>query len=67
MRSQPWFAKAEHGLVYLVRGAWNSAFLNQFANFPNVRHDDLVDSVSGCFSIIAPPTSWGNKVEFMSI
>jgi len=30
MRSQPWFAKAEAGLVYLVRGSWNSAFLNQF-------------------------------------
>ena len=66
MRSQPWFAKVEAGLVYLVRGPWNSAFLNQFANFPDTRHDDLVDSVSGCFAILSPPTSWG-KIEFISI
>lgn len=66
MRSQPWFAKAEAGLVYLVRGPWNSAFLNQFANFPDVRHDDLVDCVSGCFAILAPPSSWG-KIEFIAL
>lgn len=67
MRAQPWFSKAEHGLVYLVQGSWNSSFINQVANFPNTRHDDLVDSVSGCFAIIAPVNAYKGNIEFLRV
>lgn len=31
------------GKVFLVRGGWNSAFIDQCANFPNDVHDDMLD------------------------
>lgn len=33
----------EGGRVYLVQGAWNEAFLNQIAMFPNAKHDEHID------------------------
>jgi hypothetical protein len=31
------------GKVYLVKGPWNDAFIDQCASFPNDTHDDMVD------------------------
>lgn len=31
------------GKVFLVRGSWNDAFIDQCANFPNDIHDDMLD------------------------
>lgn len=58
MRAQSWFAKAEQGLIYLVSGDWNNAFLDQLSSFPISNHDDRIDSVSGCFHIISPVKRW---------
>jgi predicted phage terminase large subunit-like protein len=66
MRAQPWFAKAYNGLVYMMMGDWNTEFLNQLGGFPSARHDDRIDSVSGCFAILAPVKKW-RKTEFISI
>lgn len=33
----------EGGRVYLVKGNWNDAYLNQVAAFPNAKHDEHVD------------------------
>lgn len=52
-RAQPWVARAERGRVYLVRGAWNGAFLNEATSFPVGAHDDQVDAVSGALSLLA--------------
>lgn len=38
--SQPTMAS---GKVFLIRGSWNSAFIDQCATFPNDVHDDMVD------------------------
>jgi phage terminase large subunit-like protein len=35
------------GKVYLVRGAWTRTFLSEAIGFPQKKHDDQVDSVSG--------------------
>jgi hypothetical protein len=50
--------------VCLVKGGWNTAFLDGLAMFPNGRHDDQFDAVSGAFSRLCryaqqytPPTS----------
>lgn len=39
--------QVESGNVYLPEGAhWNSAFIEEFAQFPNAKHDDQVDALS---------------------
>jgi predicted phage terminase large subunit-like protein len=48
-RAQPFAAQAEAGNVVLLRGAWNEAFLDELANFPNGATKDQVDASSGAF------------------
>jgi predicted phage terminase large subunit-like protein len=35
--------KIEAGRVFLIEGQWNSNFITQCSQFPNARHDDMVD------------------------
>lgn len=49
-RARPVSAKAEAGLVKLVRGPWIPDFLDELDAFPSEEHDDQVDSTSGAFS-----------------
>lgn len=59
-RAMPFFAQAEAGNVRLVRGAWNSDFLDEIAAFPSGAHDDQVDAASAAFNAIAHQASyWG--------
>lgn len=44
--SQPTLAS---GRVFLVRGGWNEAFIDQCCNFPNDLHDDMLDIL--CYAI----------------
>ncbi len=37
------------GKVFLVKGSWNNAFIDQCASFPNDVHDDMVDVL--CYAI----------------
>jgi predicted phage terminase large subunit-like protein len=57
VRAEPLAAHAEAGNVRLVRGAWNSDFLEELASFPNGRYSDQVDASSGAFNKLAaePP------------
>lgn len=48
-RAAPVARAAQVGNVRLVSGAWNRVWLDEFAGFPNVAHDDQVDSLSGVF------------------
>jgi predicted phage terminase large subunit-like protein len=66
MRAQSWFSRAALGLIFLVKGKWNEDFLQQLSNFPASKHDDLVDSVSGCFAVLAPAKKW-SKPSFLSV
>jgi predicted phage terminase large subunit-like protein len=51
-RALPWIALAEAGKVFLVSGHWNSEFMLQAEAFPNGKHDDLVDGVSGVYQML---------------
>jgi len=51
-RALPFLAQAEAGNVRLVRGAWNSEWLDEIAAFPLGLHDDQVDSASLAFNNI---------------
>lgn len=50
VRAQPVSAAAEAGNVKLIRGRWNTAFLDEVTMFPNGDHDDIVDVLSGAFT-----------------
>lgn len=66
MRANIWFAEAQNGKIFIVRGDWNENFLDQFASFPEARHDDRVDSVSGARVTLAPIRNW-KKLDFITV
>jgi predicted phage terminase large subunit-like protein len=45
-------AQCEHGLVKLVEGSWNQAFIDELCAFPNGVHDDQVDASSAAFRAV---------------
>lgn len=56
-RAKPVSAQAEAGNVKLVRGLWNDQFLRVLENFPNGRHDDELDALSGAYERLADSSS----------
>jgi predicted phage terminase large subunit-like protein len=59
-RWAPLSAQAEVGNVYLVRGTWNSLWLDHMCQLPFGAHDDLGDASGDAFNYLNPgePT-WG--------
>ena len=49
-RARPLAAQVEGGNVYLVEGAWNSAFIAEAASFPRGRLKDRIDAASRAYS-----------------
>jgi hypothetical protein len=45
-RATPLAAQAEGGVVKLLRGHWNGAFLDEAEIFPLGKHDDQIDAAS---------------------
>lgn len=60
VRSGPVSAACENGLIKIVRGPWNKAFLDELDKFldektmdpPPGYHDDQVDAFSGAFNVL---------------
>jgi predicted phage terminase large subunit-like protein len=50
IRALPFAAQLEAGNVYLVKGAWNQAYIDELISFPAGRNDDQVDATSGAFN-----------------
>lgn len=48
-RANPVAAKAEQGLVSVLRGPWQTDFFDEVEAFPYGGHDDQVDALSGAF------------------
>jgi predicted phage terminase large subunit-like protein len=57
-RADPFAAQCEHGLVKLVEGAWNRAFIDELCAFPNGAHDDQVDAASAAFRALLRRVTW---------
>jgi predicted phage terminase large subunit-like protein len=53
VRAEPVSDAARGGIVGIVAGAWNAAFLTELEGFPKAPHDDQVDSLSGAFNKLA--------------
>src|SRR6476646_9168831 len=52
-RADPLAAQCEAGNVKVVKGPWNSDYLNELCSFPGGDHDDQVDASSGAFHKLA--------------
>ena len=66
MRANAWFAEAALGQFYMVQGNWNEGFLDQLSSFPEGRHDDRIDAVSGARQVIAPFKAW-KHISFLHL
>jgi predicted phage terminase large subunit-like protein len=53
-RALPWIALAEAGKVFLIRGAWNTEFIDEACSFPAGTHDDQIDAVSIAVKMTRP-------------
>ena len=42
--------------MFLVKGPWNEAFVQELQNFPTGRHDDQVDAVVDAFTALTDPS-----------
>lgn len=51
-RAMPFLAQAQAGNVRIVRGPWNSAYLDELTAFPIGGHDDQMDATSAAFARI---------------
>ena len=53
VRAMPFAAQCEAGNVSLLRGDWNSAYLDEMSTFPLGTNDDQVDASSGAYNKLA--------------
>jgi len=51
-RALPLAARAEAGKVFLVKGHWNGALIDELITFPRGEHDDQVDALSGGYEML---------------
>lgn len=57
VRADPVRSQAEAGNVYLVKGRWNKAWLEELSGFPNGAYQDQVDATSGALArLVALPS-----------
>lgn len=64
-RALPLAAQAEAGNVYLVRGNWNRAFLDEIEAFPQSKIKDQVDAASRAFGELLGRKSKGLQIKRM--
>lgn len=57
-RADPFAAQCEHGIVKLIEGQWNQAFIDELCAFPNGAHDDQVDAASAAFRALMRRVRW---------
>jgi predicted phage terminase large subunit-like protein len=51
-RAKPVSAQAEHHNILVYRAPWNEAMFNELENFPEGKHDDIVDVLSASFNTL---------------
>ena len=57
-RLEPLAAAAEAGNVYLLRGDWNAAFLEELCALPGVKQRDRSDAAGGGYTKLAKAQGW---------
>jgi len=61
-----WFGQASQGNMWILRGVWNDKFLSQLDGFTQLRHDDLVTSITGAMYKCNPWKLW-KHVKFLKV
>ena len=51
-RALPVSSQCEAGNIKVLKGSWNDQFFKELENFPDGKHDDIVDSFSGAFNMM---------------
>jgi len=57
-RADSFASQCEQGMVKLLEGSWNRAFVDELCAFPNGAHDDQVDAASAAFRAIVRRPKW---------
>ncbi len=52
--AEPVAAEWQRGRVALLRAPWNKEVLAELEQFPDAKHDDVVDALSGGYSLLLP-------------
>lgn len=69
VRAQPFLAAAEASKVSMVVASWNKAFVDEFDEFPNGKHDDQIDAVSTGYTktagIKVTSPLWGRRTNMI--
>jgi len=67
VRAEPFAAQAEAGNVKLLEGAWNHAYIEELAAFPNGAYMDQVDASSGAFNrlVLKPKYAAPGTVKYV--
>jgi predicted phage terminase large subunit-like protein len=55
VRARPFASQVNAGNVLMLRGAWNTEFIEELRLFPNGLHDDQVDGASRAFNQLVLP------------
>jgi len=63
-RALAWLNLAEEGRVFLVRGPWIDAFIEEVASFPSAGHDDQIDAISIAVNMLTEPKKRRSFVAF---
>lgn len=57
VRARPFASQVNAGNVIMLRGAWNTDFIDELKLFPNGKHDDQVDAAGRAFvGLLGPRT-----------
>lgn len=65
-RAEPFAAQVEAGNVFIVRGSWNTDYVEELGKFPAGKYKDQVDATSNGFNHLIPlPNNVGNLMEYM--
>lgn len=67
VKAQPFAGQVNAGNVAMLKAVFNRPMLVEMAGFPNVRHDDQVDSVSGAFNVITGMKARFKRITFKSV
>ncbi len=61
-RLEPFAAQAEAGNVFLLRGEWNEAYIEEMISIPNGVRRDMGDATSGAFNHLNGKSAGGGRV-----
>jgi len=67
VKAQGFATQVNIGNVAMLKGVWNKPMIAEMAGFPNIRHDDQVDSGAGAFNQIVSEESRWVDIKFLAV